>query len=399
MKTSRYAVYLLFMAILLMSAPSFAQLDSTSVSTPISSPVGGPLSESNSSFATTTSTEIETGASNLLNPDVRDAMTTDSVGADVSVTAMNPSLEKSVMVPPVLSLPDTYDEQDALTLTGARRYSVAPLFGVLPPTRPANTPEALAFSHVTLPVSRFNSTAFRVSANSINANSFDPGAKAGQTFTGNHVQASAWGQWALSENGMPANLSSGVDVFSAQQVPSYPQSVSAQKRVQGPQNHPLSLGRQQQLSEQSGFSPRYVVRNLSMAAVGTSNQMTPGDMDWSAWNTWPQDGFLNGTSLFRLNTLGEGNVFSPDIFNPRLKGNARDRGDNNQMRIAREQANRILRFSETESVDSRILNKINQSYTLFPRTRRSQTQLKRSRYHNPLLNNDVSSQYTPDSQY
>jgi hypothetical protein len=405
MKASRYAICSLFTAILLMPASSFAQLDSTSVSTPISSPVGGPLSDSSSSFAATTSTEIETGASNLLNPDARDVTTTDSVGADVSVTAMNPSLEKSVMVPPVLSLPDTYDQQDALTLTGAHRYSAPPLFGLLPPTRPVNTPEALAFSHVTLPVSRFNSTAFRVSANSINSNSFDPGAKARQAFSGNHVQAPVWGQSHLPESGMPANLPggytnmpSGMDVSSVQQVPGYPQSASAQQRIQGSQNSPLSLDRQRQLTEQSGLSPRYVVRNLSMSAVDTSNQLTPGGMNWSAWNTWPQDGFLNGTSL-RLNTLGEGNIFSPDIFSPRLKGNARDLGTNNRMRIAREQANRISRLSETESVDSQTLNRLNQAYTLFPRTRRSQKQLRRSRYHNPLLNNDANSQYTPDPQY
>jgi hypothetical protein len=402
MRAIRFAVWLTIPAIAcVLNLPSQGQAVSAPVSGPISQPIGRDANGSNSDFATTPSTQMVQGAGNLVDPDVR-VISMDPVGSDITITAMNPLLDRSTKVP---NMPVQVDnsQPDAPTMTGAHQQQA--LSGLASRGGGRNAwkqAAASSFMPVTLPASTFSITSFKGAATAVSASSFQPAGETSKPFQGQSYSPDK--SSGLQAQAMNSFQATSVSMAGMKSGPNSTSNSGSSERQADANSQSLNDLQNQALTSTSILLRRNDIKsNLFASSSRVSVQQAENPLERSESKNYMLElGSLDEAPLFKLSTLSDDVLFSPDVLQPAMQKSAGMNSVENRALLGRESrlpaslssyASRLNRLSAAEMGSSDIQDLANYArrensltnnrnkYALGSYLRNK----KRAKYHNPLL--------------
>lgn len=402
MKAIRLAVWLGIPAIAcVLNLPSQGQTVSEPISGPVSQPIGRDANGSNSDFATTPSSQMVQGAGNLVDPDVR-ILSMDPVGSDITVTAMNPMLDRSTKVP---NMPVQVDnsQPDAPTMTGAHQQQApSGLFSHGSARNVWKQAAASSFLPMTQPASTFSVTSFTGTANTVSASSFQPANETYKPFQAQSYSSDkSSGPQVQTVNNPQATSVSMLGTKTGQNSTSNSGSSEHQAGT-GSQYSLADLQNQTLTNKSMHLRQNDIKGNLFSSPSVSSMQQVENPLERAGWKDYMQElGSLDNAPLFKLTTLSDGMLFAPDVLKPAMQKTTGLNSINkallsNESRLPAglsDYASRLNNLSMTDINSSDIqdlanyarhensLTKYRKKYALDPYSRIR----KRAKYHNPLL--------------
>ncbi|WP_155987609.1 hypothetical protein [Pseudacidobacterium ailaaui] len=360
-------------------------LDIPSDVTPISQPLGSNADGSNSGFAPTTSAEIEPGSSNLVNPDLH-TLTTDTVGADVFITRMNPSLDRTLTIPSPPSQVST-DQLDAMTLTGARPEIPLSPIDPLGPAYVLRTPILSAFSPLRPSTARFSISSPKAGGSAAMLDSFRPSNDSFRFDGSESVRMQredqpsvpyrpAVGRYTKIENASPNN-----QIRRGMKKP-LDQANSSRSVSYGIEDPYMQQGTYQQ---PDALSSDTAIVSVPQVPAALATDPTTSGPQWSDWDPWPYS--KDRVSPFRKSdTWNTDQMFVPNIFtasSPKKRASSSSNSNKQQLH------GKTTADFRTEQKDlfaprTQLPDKFDNTDAWLATKR--QRRLTRTRYHNPLLN-------------